>query len=207
MLKRTKGRLLLTLLVITGLAGALKDNTLSHKERKTAMNLMKDIRLDVLKSVKGLSAAQLRFKPAADQWSVKECVYYMTTAERMLWDQLQTAMKERSLPEKRKEIVWTDEQVIQWMEDRNTNLNFLGLSEVKSTPYKSTDEAINVFKTRRTDHIKYIKTTTEDLRNHVVQTPVGWLDCYQLCLMIGALSNRFVNQIEEIKNHPGFPKK
>jgi hypothetical protein len=78
---------------------------------------------------------------------------------------------------------------------------------VKSTPYKSTDEAINVFKTRRTDHIKYIKTTTEDLRNHVVQTPVGWLDCYQLCLMIGALSNRFVNQIEEIKNHPGFPKK
>ena len=53
MLKRTKGLFLLTLLVITGLAGTLKDTSLSKKERKAALSLMKDTKADVLKSVKG----------------------------------------------------------------------------------------------------------------------------------------------------------
>ena len=42
MLKRTTGRFLITLLVITGLAGTVNDNTLSKTERKYAMSLMKD---------------------------------------------------------------------------------------------------------------------------------------------------------------------
>jgi len=53
MLKRTKGLLLLTLLVITGLAGTLKDSIISQKERKSAISLMKDTKADVIKSVKG----------------------------------------------------------------------------------------------------------------------------------------------------------
>ena len=72
MLKRTKGRLLLTLLVITGLAGTLKDTSLSHKERKSAMTLMKDSKTAALKSIKGLSEAQLNFKSSTDHCSIKE---------------------------------------------------------------------------------------------------------------------------------------
>ena len=67
MLKRTMGRSLLTLLVITGLAGTINDNSLSKTERKTAIGLMKDTKADVLKSVKGLSEAQLNFKAAPDK--------------------------------------------------------------------------------------------------------------------------------------------
>jgi hypothetical protein len=66
MLKRTKGRLLLTLLVITGLAGTLKDASISKKERKSAVSLMKDTKSDVINSVKGLSDAKLNFKAAPD---------------------------------------------------------------------------------------------------------------------------------------------
>src|SRR5438552_19117656 len=122
MLKRTKGRLLLTLLVITGLAGTLKDTSLSEKERKTATSLLKDTKADVLKSVKGLSDAQLNFKAAPDRWSVKECMYHIAISEKNLWDMLEGSMKTAANPEKRSEIKVTDDQLIKMMEDRSNKV-------------------------------------------------------------------------------------
>lgn len=206
MLKRTKGRLLLTLLVITGLAGTLKDTSLSHKERKSAMSLMKDTKVAALKSVKGLSKAQLNFKAAPDRWSVKECMYHIAISEKNLWDMLEASMKGAANPEKRSDIKMTDEQIIKMMEDRSFKVKTAEPFEPKNTPYKTLDDAVNAFKSRRADHIKYIKTTTEDLRNHVVQMPFGSLDCYQLCLMMASHSNRHTQQIEEVKADPKFPK-
>ena len=43
MLKRTMGRSLLTLLVITGLAGTINDSSLSQKERKFGVNMFKRV--------------------------------------------------------------------------------------------------------------------------------------------------------------------
>ena len=207
MLKRTKGRLLLTLLVITGLAGTLKDNSLSHKERKNAMSLMKETKTDAIKSIKGLSEKQLNFKAAPDRWSVKECMYHLAITEKRSWDMLEASLKEQADPDKRAEIKITDEQLIKMMEDKDFKIKNASLLEPKNTTYKSLDEAINAFKSRRAAHIKYIKTTTEDLRNHVVQMPFGSLDCYQLCLMMASRSNWYTQQIEEIKADPKFPKK
>jgi len=207
MLKRTKGRFLLTLLVITGLAGTLKDTSLSHKERKSAMTLMKETKADALKSVKGLSEKQLNFKAAPDRWSVKECMYHIAISEKNLWDMIETSLKGPANPEKRADIKMTDEQLIKMMEDRSFKVKTVEPFEPKNTPYKTLDDAIAAFKSRRAEHIKYIKTTTEDLRNHVVQMPFGSLDCYQLCLMMASHSNRHTQQIEEVKADPKFPKK
>ena len=96
MLKRTKGRLLITLLVITGLAGTLNDTALSKQERKVAVNHLKDTKADLLKSVKGLSDAQLNFKSTPDKWSVKECVYHITLTENALWQMFEATMKEKN---------------------------------------------------------------------------------------------------------------
>jgi hypothetical protein len=206
MLKRTKGRLLLTLLVITGLAGTLKDASISKKERKSAVSLMKDTKADVINSVKGLSDAKLNFKAAPDKWSVKECVYHIAITEKNLWDMLENSMQGASTPEKRSEIKITDDQMIKMMEDRTNKVKTSPPLEPQNTPYKSLDEALNAFKNSRADHIKYIKTTTEDMRNHVVQLPFGTIDCYQLCLMIASHSNRHLQQINEVKADAGFPK-
>ncbi len=206
MLKRTKGLLLLTLLVITGLAGTLKDSTISQKERKSAINLMKDTKADVFKSIKGLSDAQIDFKQASDRWSVKECVYHIAIAEKNLWDMLEASMKTAANPEKRSDIKVTDEQLIKMMEDRSNKVKTAPPFEPQNTPYKSLNEALNDFKERRADHIKYLKSTTEDLRNHVVQMPFGSIDCYMLSLMIASHSNRHTQQLNEVKADPNFPK-
>jgi PHP family Zn ribbon phosphoesterase len=206
MLKRTMGRSLLTLLVITGLAGTINDLSLSQKERKSAITLMKDTKADVLKSVKGLSEAQLNFKTAPDKWSVKECMYHIAISEKNLWDMMEASMKAQANPEKRSEIKMTDEQLIKMMEDRSFKVKTAPAFEPVNTPYKSLDEALEAFKTRRADHIKYLKSSTEDMRDHIVQMPFGWLDCYQICLMIASHSNRHTQQINEVKADPAFPK-
>jgi PHP family Zn ribbon phosphoesterase len=206
MLKRTMGRSLLTLLVITGLAGTINDTSLSKQDRKSAITLMKDTKGDVLKAVKGLSETQLNFKAAPDKWSVKECMYHIAISEKNLWDLMEATMKAPANPEKRSKMKMTDEQVIKMMEDRSFKVKTVAAFEPVNTPYKSLEEAIDAFKSRRADHIKYMKSTTEDMRNHVVQMPFGWLDCYQLCLMMASHSNRHTQQINEVKADPAFPK-
>lgn len=206
MLKRKKGRLLLTLLVITGLAGTLKDTSLSHKERKNAMTLMKDTKAIALKSIKGLSERQLNYKTAPDHWSIKECIYHIAISEKNLWNMLEESLKEPSNSEKRVEIKLTDDQLVKMIEDPGADLKTTEIFEPKSIVYKTMNDALNTFKAKRTDHIKYVKTTTEDLRNHIIQMPIGWIDCYQLCLMMASYSNRYTQQIEEVKADPNFPK-
>ncbi len=207
MIKRTVGRSLLALLVVTGFAGTANDNSLSKMERKYAITLMKDTKEDAILSVKTLSDAQLNFKAAPDKWSAKECMYHIAVSEKLLWGMMENSMKAPANPEKRKEIKVTDEQFVKMIEDRTNKVKTQEPFEPKNTGYNSLDEALDDFKKNRMDHIKYLKSTTADLRNHVVQMPFGMIDCYQLCLMIGAHSNRHTQQINEVKASSGFPSK
>lgn len=200
MLKRTTGRFLLTVLVITGLAGTLKNTSLSSQERKSLINDLKDTRGQVLNSDKDLSDAQLNFKPDAESWSIRECIYHIASTEKDLWLKLDAVMKEPSLPERRKEIKMADE-------DMSALVNaFAEHQKPSATRWKSTTEAISAFKAARINHIKYAKSTTEDLHNHFVELPSGWVDGYQFMLFMSAHSGHYIQQINQIKNHPGFPK-
>ena len=207
MLKRTIGRSLLALLVITGLAGTLDDNSLSKKERKYAINLMKDSKEQALQSVKNLSEAQLNYKPAADKWSVQDCMMHIAASEKGIWSMLESAMKGPANPEKRTEIKVTDEQFVQMLQNRTAKYKTSEGLEPQNTGYNSLPEAMEDFVKQRMEHIKYLKNSTGDMRNHVVQMPFGWIDCYQLGLMVAAHSNRHVQQINEVKADPGFPAK
>ena len=205
MRRRNTGYVLLALLVVTGLAGTIS-GSISGKERKAVISLMKETRGDVLKSTKGLSEAQLDFKASADQWSAKECVYHIAVSENNLWQWLEAALKSPANPEKRSEIKTTDEEIIKMTENRSNKVKTSEQLEPKSAPYKSLDDALADFKDKRAKHIQYLKVTTEDLRDHIVQGPFGWIDCYQLCLLIAAHSNRHTQQINEIKTNAAYPK-
>lgn len=204
--KRKYGYILLASLIISGLAGTPTNNSLTKKERKFSAELMKETKSDVIKAVKDLSEAQLNYRPAPEKWTARECVYHIAISEKNLWAMLEASLKSAANPEKRSEIKITDEQLVKMMEDRSTKFKTVEPFEPKNTPYKSLEEALSYFKDTRAEHIKYLKNTTEDLRNHVVQMPFGYLDCYQLSLMISSHSNRHSQQINEIKTDPGYPK-
>ena len=207
MIKRTMGRSLLTLLVVTGLAGTINDTSISKKERKIGVGIMKDTRDDAVNATKGLSDAQVNFKAAPEKWSVKECMYHIAGAEKLLWTMFEGTMKAPANPEKRSEIKVTDEQVVKMIEDRTTKAQAPEPIQPKNTGFNSLTEAVEDFKNSRGDHIKYLKNSTEDLRNHVVQMPFGYIDCYQFLLFMAAHSNRHTQQMNEVKANSGFPAK
>lgn len=199
---------MLALLVITGLAGTLSDNALSGKERKFAVNHMKDTREAVLDAVKDLSQVQLEWKSSPDRWSVKECLYHIAASEKTLWGFFEQTMKAAANPEKRADIKWTDEEVVNKVEDRITvKAKAPEQLQPVNTGFSSAQEALADFKSNRMNHIKYMKTTTEDLRNHVLQTPLGYIDCYQYYLFISGHTARHTLQMIEVIKDPGFPKK
>ena len=181
--------------------------SITSKERKFAATHLKETKTDLLKSVKGLSQAQLDFKASSHKRSIKECAYQIAVAEKSTWNILEEALKEPANPERRPEIKMTDDQLIKMIEDRSSDFKTTEKLEPKKSPFKTVEEALDAFKSARAEHIKYIKNTTEDLRNHIMKMSFGWVDCYQLCLFMSAHSNCYMQQIEKIKLDPKFPSR
>lgn len=206
MRKRKWGYMLLAALVVSGIAGTPGNDTLSKAERKIAINYFKESRARVIKATKGLSEEQLNFKPSPDAWSIKECVYHISLSENNLWSWLEGLVKSPANPEKRSEIKVSDEQVYQMVESRERKVKTMEPFEPKNAKWAGLQQALEEFKQARNNHIQYARTTTETLRDHVTDTPLGAIDAYQLLLFISAHTNRHVAQMEEVKAAPGYPK-
>src|SRR6187551_3828204 len=97
MFKRTKGYFLLTMLVLTGLAGRLHTNILTTKERHYLVTELKTSKKELLKNVEDLSAKQLNFKADKNALSIKECVYKLISIEYSLWTSAQNSLKQEPL--------------------------------------------------------------------------------------------------------------
>lgn len=184
----------------------VSENSISKKERSYATKLLKETEKGVKEQVKGLTEAQLKFKPAPDRWSIEECVKHIAASEEMLWQMTDGAIKAAANPEKRSEIKLTDEQVVQKIEDRSMKVKTNEKLMPENITLKDTEEALESFRKNREKLIEYVKSTNEDLRNHVATLPFGTLDSYQLILFIGAHSNRHTQQIIEVKADPNYPK-
>jgi hypothetical protein len=181
-------------------------SSLTEKERENAIKILTDTENGVFDAVKGLSEAQLKFKSAPDRWSVEECVKHIAISEQNLWNSIDASLKEAANPDKRAEIKFTDDQVVQMLENRTRKVKTVDPLKPENTPYKSIDEALSSFKTNRNKLIDFVKSTDADLRNHVITLPFGSLDAYQFVLFIAAHSNRHTQQIDEVKADPNFPK-
>lgn len=178
----------------------------SKKEKKDAAKFLKETKKGVLASAKGLSEAQLKFKPAADKWSVEDCMMHIAASEKMLWGMVEKTLAEKANPEKRSDIKMSDEDVKKNIEDRTNKVKTFAPLEPQNTGFKTNEEAMSSFKENRDKLIDYIKGTDADLRNHVTTLPPGSFDSYQMILFIGAHSNRHMQQINEVKADPNFPK-
>lgn len=199
-------RLFLLLPLVVVMSFSVSDSVLTKKERKFAKEHLKDTKKDLIKTVEGLSAAQLSFKADPSRWSVEDCIKHIATAENGIWKTVQDGLSQAPNPEKRAEIKMTDEQLVKAIQDRSAKFQAPEPLQPQNTPFKSAEEALNSFKETRNKIISYIDDTQEDMRNHVINFPVGLMDSYQLVLLISAHSNRHTQQIKEVMADPNFPK-
>ncbi|MBL0232079.1 MAG: DinB family protein [Chitinophagaceae bacterium] len=206
MLKRTMGLSLLGLLVISGLAGRLTNNSLTKPERKKALTMMKETRADLVEQVSGLRLSQYKFRPAGKKKNIQDHIMHIAGTEQRLWDLLEQAMKKPSSQASRSQVEINDEDLIKLAEDRSADgIAYDPFLDIRKK-YSGWNAALEDFKKSRNQHIRYLRTSTEDLRNHIVKLSFGSIDCYQLCLLIAAHSNRHTEDIRQIMNDTSFPK-
>ncbi len=199
-------KMFLCLSAIVLFSFSFADITISKEERKIATDFLNDTKKGIWDATNGLSDAQLKFKPGPDRWSVEDCLKHIAQSEQLLWGMVEAGLKQPATPEKRADVKIKDEDVIKNVEDRSTKVKTFAPLEPVNTPFKTAAEAWESFAKSRDKLVAYVNATSDDLRNHVNTLPVGVFDSYQMILFVGAHSNRHMQQINEVKADPNFPK-
>jgi uncharacterized damage-inducible protein DinB len=159
------------------------------------------------RSVTGLSAAQLNFKPSPEQWSINQCLEHIVLTERMLFDEAQKNMQSPASPKRRKDVKVSDEEIIKGISDRSHKAKAPD-ALIGEGKYSTASQALEELERDRKLVFDYLSPRSlDDMRNHVSDTPFGATDGYHSFLYIAGHTARHTGQIEALKAEASFPQK
>jgi hypothetical protein len=183
--------------------------TLTQVERDKAIAELEGSKKMFLDATKGLSEAQWKFKSAPDRWSIAECADHIALSEGFIFGVVtDRVLKSPLTPEKRTATAGKDDKLVAMLQDRTHKATAPEPLDPAKTPMAGPD-AVTKFLESRAKTEDFIKTTQEDLRDHMADHPVpviGTLDGYQWVLLISGHTRRHTLQILEVKADPNFPK-
>ena len=151
--------------------------------------------------VAGLSPSQLQFRRAPEVWTILEVLDHLVVSEAIYWENLQTAMKAAPRSQPR---LGTDADILWYGIDR-ANREKAVPAELPKGQVRDLGAALDTFRRQRAVILRYVKTTGDDLRGHLVERQ--GCDAYQWLLLISSHAQRHILQVREVKAAPGFPKK
>lgn len=204
MFRRTRGYVVLTLLIVTGLASQVYSPTISSSERHLVVTQLKDSRKNFISATSGLSQAQLNFIPAGGS-SIKQLCTQIESFNNEIWSKaeasLQTPKEQHCMMEKTCCSSAAKEAKATGCKK--------ACSELSShhSAWAGKGNITDCIKISQTGLIKYAKTTTEDLHGHILDTENGSMDIYQALLSISSNTNQLTAQINKVKADPRFPRK
>lgn len=197
-------KIILPLVALMIVGFGLSTSGLSDEERKMAAAHLMETSDRLTNTVQGLSDAQLNFKASPESWSIAECVEHLTISENMFNGMLQGALKEPANPAMRDSVTMSDEKLIGFISVRDTKVKTPEPFE-PSGKFGTHEETLIAFMTKRKEHIAYVNTTTDDLRNHYGKLPFATIDGLQIILFMSGHTERHVKQMEEVMAHENFP--
>jgi len=191
------------LLLLTGFVSSAQEE-FTKVDRDKAIDHLKGSQSELLKTVKGLSDEQLNFKPTQEAWSIAECVEHLAISETTLFGAANQSLQADADPSRRSEVQFSDDQILGIITDRTTKIKTR--TELEPTnKFGAYDGAVAEFKTKRKESIKFVKSTSEDLRNHYFEFPFGVVDSYQVILFMSGHTLRHTAQIKEIMQQENYP--
>ena len=198
---------LVALTTVYGSAQTAAPVTLSPEEREFALKNLQTTHDKFVQSIAGLSQKQWTFKPGPDRWSVAEVAEHITVSESAILGLIQKqVMASPAAPEKREQVKGKDEMLLQKVPDRSHKAQ--APEFLRPTGRWATEaDLTKAFEESRKVTMDYVRTTSDDLRDHFFDHPVfGTMDGYQWLLLLSSHSARHTAQIEEVKADPNFPK-
>jgi len=198
-------RLLVALSLLILVNPFLRAENISAAELKRATDYLKQTRDGVLAATKGLSEAQLKFKPGPTRWSVAEVSEHIAAAEDFLMGMITEQVMKAPARTEPADVKAIDDFVLLALPDRSKKLQ-APEPLMPTNRYASEQGTLDHFVASRANTRKFL-TETKDLRQHAIDSPLGKkLDAYEWVLFIAAHSERHTKQILEVKADPGFPK-
>lgn len=190
-------------LIFTGLSSLTAQLTAAERETVTAELIKSQTAL--MASIQGLNQKQLNYKSSPDSWSIAECVEHLAISETKFSLLLQGAVKTPADTAKRSEVTMTDEKLLGSITDRSTKVKTSEPFE-PSGKFGSHKETLNAFMLKRNEHLDYVKSTTDDLRNHYGKLPFATIDGAQVLLFMSGHTERHTAQINNVKVNENFPR-
>lgn len=177
---------------------------LTRADREKGVQYLEQTRDGVVEATKGLSDAQMKFKPSPDRWSVAETLEHIALAEDFLMQNVAEKIMKAPAGAADRDTAKIDAMVLAMIPDRSHKAQ--APPELVPTGRWSPSETLNHFLKSRARTITFMKSTA-NLREHVADSPIGQpLDAYEWLLFIAAHSERHTKQINEVKADPNFPK-
>ncbi len=178
---------------------------LTKEERKKALDHMKATQSELVKTIKGLSEAQLNFKASDDSWSVANCVEHLAISEGNIFGIVQMTLQNEPDPSMRDQVGMSDDQIIGLISSREQKVKTR--EEFEPTgKFGNYEGSLNEFKTKRKSNMAYVKSSSDDLRNRYFDFPFGKVDSYQVILFMSGHTKRHTDQIKEVMANAEFPK-
>jgi hypothetical protein len=184
-------------------APALCAQTLSQADREKGIKYLEQTRDAIVADTKNLTPAQWNFKAAPDKWSVALTLEHITLAEDDLYQLVNDKVMKSPAGAPDRDVAKMDAMVLAMVPDRSTKRQ--APPELVPTGRWTPAETLDHFLQSRARTIEFLRTTP-DLRQHVMDSPLGPMDAYQWLLFIGAHSDRHTKQILEVEASPDFPK-
>ena len=179
--------------------------TLTQADRDKGVQYLEQTRDGVVAAVKGLSDAQLKFKPGPDRWSVAETLEHITVSEDFLFQNIANNIMKAPAGAPDRDTAKIDAFVLSAIPDRSHKAQ--APEPLRPNARWTPAETLDHFLESRAKTIAFLQSTP-DLRAHVVNGPPlnQPMDAYDWLLFISAHSERHTKQILEVKADPNFPK-
>jgi DinB superfamily len=176
---------------------------MTDSEREFATKQLLEGRDAVDRAIDGLAGVQLHFKPQPDSWSIADCVEHLAITEDLLFS---LVAKGSPNPDGVPLDPAKDGRMVAAIVDRTRKVS-APAGVRPHAHFASPAEAVQHFRESRDRALAYTHDCTEDLRRLFTPHPLlGEIDCYKCLLLLALHPARHAAQIEEIKQHPQFPK-
>ena len=195
------------LLPLLGLSALLLTGLFAQttEDRASAVAYLEKTRAGVIAATKGLSDAQLNFKPAPEKWSVAQVLEHIASAEDMFMGMVHDQVMKSPARTEADDVKAIDQLILTAIPDR-TEKRSAPEPLIPTNRYGSAKAALDHFTESRGKTIAFLKDT-KDLRDHAMDSPLGKkLDGYEWILFAAAHSERHTKQMIEVKANPNFPK-
>ncbi len=200
-------KIILPVLAFVLLSFSADTTKLTDAERSMVIKHLEDTRDHLKKVLKGLSKEQLNFIPDEEAWTIAQCVEHLAISENAFGELIKKTVASGNNPAMKDSLKFKDDQLMGIITDRSKRVKTSEAFE-PSGKFGSFEETLKAFLDKRAEHIEYVKTTDDDLRNRFSNDlPFGTVDGVQVIIFAAGHTERHILQMEEAMSHKLFPKR